>query len=219
MHGAITGTAFERADVEAAVEAARAARDEARGAILAPRLVHKIVRHDRSVVAVSNTINCIPPCGDGFYHVFEDALRIRISKEILVFIRRLTPGDVLVDAAHGIPVICQHEADFDVSLSGFIKEKIEPTQSIFVPDAWTTLNLISFRNCVRPNANDFQTFRDALVEQTLYVFSAWKWQVARRRSSSSRRLHHLPLVPSGKDEFFATELKLVSIHANESILG
>ena len=29
MHGAITGTAFERADVEAAVEAARAARDEA----------------------------------------------------------------------------------------------------------------------------------------------------------------------------------------------
>ena len=27
MHGAITGTAFERADVEAAVEAARAARD------------------------------------------------------------------------------------------------------------------------------------------------------------------------------------------------
>ena len=29
MHGAITGTAFERADVEAAVEAARAAQDEA----------------------------------------------------------------------------------------------------------------------------------------------------------------------------------------------
>ena len=49
-----------------------------------------------------------------------------------MLIRRLTPGDVLVDAAHGIPVICQHEADFDVSLSGFIKEKIEPNRPVAI---------------------------------------------------------------------------------------